>query len=43
MPQVSDEIQMHIISRAVESKAFAEYLKAEAAKKAAPAKDATKK
>jgi polyisoprenoid-binding protein YceI len=41
VPQVGDEIQMHIISQAVESKAFAEYLKAEEAKKAA--KDATKK
>jgi polyisoprenoid-binding protein YceI len=41
VPQVSDEIQMHIISQAVEAKAYADYLKAEAAKKAA--KDATKK
>jgi polyisoprenoid-binding protein YceI len=32
-PQVSDEIQMHIISQAVEAKAYAEYLKARAAKK----------
>jgi polyisoprenoid-binding protein YceI len=33
VPQVSDEIQMHIISQAVEAKAYAEYLKAQAAKK----------
>jgi polyisoprenoid-binding protein YceI len=35
VPQVSDEISMHIISQAVEAKAYAEYLKAEAAKEAA--------
>jgi polyisoprenoid-binding protein YceI len=33
VPQVSDEIQMHIISQAVEAKAYAAYLKAQAAKK----------
>jgi polyisoprenoid-binding protein YceI len=38
VPQVSDEIQMHIISQAVEAKAYAEYLKARAAKEAAAAK-----
>jgi polyisoprenoid-binding protein YceI len=38
VPQVSDEIQMHIISQAVDAKAYAEYLKAKAA-----AKDAAKK
>lgn len=35
VPQVSDEIQMQIICQAVESKAFAEYEKAQAQKKAA--------
>jgi len=33
VPQVGDEIQMHIISQAVEAKAYAEYLKVQAAKK----------
>jgi polyisoprenoid-binding protein YceI len=33
VPQVGDEIQMHIISQAVEAKAYAEYQKARAAKK----------
>ena len=33
VPQVSDEIQIHIISQAVEAKAYAEYLKAQAAAK----------
>jgi polyisoprenoid-binding protein YceI len=33
VPQVGDEIQMHIVSQAVEAKAYAEYLKAQAAKK----------
>jgi polyisoprenoid-binding protein YceI len=42
VPQVSDEIQMHIISQAVDAKAYAEYLKAQA-EKAAAAKDAAKK
>ena len=42
VPQVGDEIQMHIIVQAVEAKAYAEYLKAQAAK-AAAAKDAAKK
>jgi polyisoprenoid-binding protein YceI len=43
VPQVSDEIRMHIISQAVEAKAYAQYLKAEAAADAAAAKDAAKK
>jgi polyisoprenoid-binding protein YceI len=33
VPQVSDEIQMHITSQAVEAKAYADYLKAEALQK----------
>lgn len=33
VPQVSDEIQIHITSQAVEAKAYAEYLKAQAAAK----------
>jgi len=33
VPQVSDEIEMHIICQAVESKAYAEYLKAHPPKK----------
>ena len=33
VPQVSDEIQMHIISQAVEAKAYAAYLKAQASAK----------
>ncbi len=32
VPQVGDEIQMHLTSQAVEAKAYAEYLKAQAAK-----------
>jgi polyisoprenoid-binding protein YceI len=32
-PQVSDEIQMHIISQAVEAKAYTEYLKVQASQK----------
>jgi polyisoprenoid-binding protein YceI len=40
VPQVSDEIEMHVISQAVEAKAYAEYLKAreaaEATRKTAP-------
>jgi polyisoprenoid-binding protein YceI len=44
VPQVSDEIPMHITSQAVDAKAYAEYLKAEEDKeKAAAAKDAAKK
>jgi polyisoprenoid-binding protein YceI len=45
VPQVSDEIQMHIISQAVDAQAYAQYLKARAAKEAAeaPVKDATRK
>ena len=43
VPQVGDEIPMHIISQAVEAKAYAAYLKAQAAKEAAAAKDAVKK
>jgi polyisoprenoid-binding protein YceI len=42
VPQVGDEIQMHIISQAVEAKAYAEYLKVQAAR-AAAAKQAAKK
>jgi polyisoprenoid-binding protein YceI len=42
VPQVGDEIQMHVISQAVEAKAYAEYLETRAAK-AAAAKDAAKK
>src|SRR5258708_35985273 len=33
VPQVSDEIQMHITSQAVDAKAYAEYLKAQASQK----------
>jgi polyisoprenoid-binding protein YceI len=33
VPQVSDEVEMHITSQAVDAKAYAEYLKAQAAKK----------
>jgi polyisoprenoid-binding protein YceI len=33
VPQVSDEIQIHITSQAVEAKAYAEYLKAQASQK----------
>jgi polyisoprenoid-binding protein YceI len=43
VPQVGDEIRMHITSQAVEAKAYAEYLKAEAAADAAAAKGAAKK
>jgi hypothetical protein len=43
VPQVSDEIRMHIISQAVEAKPYAEYLKAKAAAEAAAAKDSAKK
>jgi polyisoprenoid-binding protein YceI len=44
VPQVSDEIRMQIISQAVEAKAYAEYLKAQAAAAAAAAaKDAARK
>jgi polyisoprenoid-binding protein YceI len=32
VPQVGDAVQMHLISQAVEAKAYAEYLKAQAAK-----------
>ena len=42
VPQVGDEIQMHIISQAVEAKAYAEYLRVQAAR-AAAAKEAAKK
>jgi hypothetical protein len=42
VPQVGDEIQMHIIVQAVDAAANAEYLKARAAKQAAAAKDAAK-
>jgi polyisoprenoid-binding protein YceI len=44
VPQVSDEIPLHITSQAVDAKAYAESLKAEqAAEKAPSAKDAAKK
>jgi polyisoprenoid-binding protein YceI len=43
VPQVSDEIQMRIVCQAVDAKAYAEYLKAQAAAEAAAAKDAVKK
>ena len=33
VPQVSDEIQLHLTSQGVEARAYAEYLKAQAAKK----------
>ncbi len=41
VPQVSDEIQLHLISQAVEAKAYAEYLKAQEQPQAA--KEAAKK
>ena len=43
VPQVSDEVQMHIIVQAVEAKPYADYLKAQEAAEAAKAKDAAKK
>jgi polyisoprenoid-binding protein YceI len=43
VPQVGDEIQMHIISQAVEAEPYAEYLKAQQAAEAAKAKSATQK
>jgi len=43
VPQVSDEVQMHIIVQAVEAKPYADYLKAQKAAEAAKAKDAAKK
>jgi polyisoprenoid-binding protein YceI len=43
VPQVGDEIQMHIISQAVEAAPYAEYLKAREAAEAAKAKSATQK
>jgi polyisoprenoid-binding protein YceI len=43
VPQVGDEIRMHITSQAVEAKAYAEYLKAEAAAEAAAAKHSASK
>jgi polyisoprenoid-binding protein YceI len=43
VPQVSDEVPLHIISQAVDAKAYAEYLKAqEAAEKAEAAQNAKK-
>jgi polyisoprenoid-binding protein YceI len=39
VPQVSDEIQMQVISQAVEAQAYAEYLKARAAAEAAQGTD----
>lgn len=41
-PQVSDEIDMRIVSQAVDAKAYAQYLKAEAAREAEEAKRAAK-
>lgn len=38
VPQVGDDIQLHIISQAVDAKAYAEYLKAKAASQDAPKK-----
>ncbi len=43
VPQVSDEIQMHIIVQAVEATSYAAYLKERAAAAAAKAKDAAPK
>jgi polyisoprenoid-binding protein YceI len=43
VPQVSDEIPLHVIAQAVDAKAQAEYLKAEEAKEKAAAKDAAGK
>ena len=45
VPQVSDAIDMHITSQAVEAKSYAQYLKAQAAEEAAAAaaKDGTRK
>ena len=43
VPQVSDEVQMHIIVQAVEAKPYADYLKAQEAAEAGKAKDAAKK
>ena len=43
VPQVSDEIQLRIISQAVDAKANAEYQRAKAAEEAAEAKKAAKK
>jgi polyisoprenoid-binding protein YceI len=42
-PQVGDEIQMHIISQAVEARPYAEYRKAREAAEAAKAKSAAQK
>lgn len=38
VPQVGDDIELHVISQAVEEKAYEEYLKARAAKQAAQGK-----
>jgi polyisoprenoid-binding protein YceI len=43
VPQVGDEIQMHLIAQAVEAKPYAEYLKAQEAAEAAKAKSAAQK
>jgi polyisoprenoid-binding protein YceI len=43
VPQVSDEVQMHIIVQAVEAKPYADYLKAQKAAEAAKAKEAAQK
>jgi len=43
VPQVGDEIQMHIISQAVEAKPYAEYLKARQAEEASKAGNVVQK
>jgi hypothetical protein len=43
VPQVSDEVQMHIIVQAVEARPYADYLKAQKAAEAAKAKEAAQK
>ena len=43
VPQVGDEIQLHLVSQAVDAKAHAAYLKAEAEAEAATAKEAARK
>ncbi len=43
VPQVSDQIELHVISQAVDAKAYAEYLKTRAEKEAARQKNTVKK
>ncbi len=43
VPQVSDEIELHVISQAVDAKAYAEYLKARAEEEAARKQSETTK